>query len=362
MTRIDSVMLFLKIGIEDQDTFLLSSRGVDRHEPSEVPVLIKHNEPKKTMNSILNRCHSFNLIFGLLLLSNVAFGQAPVFTNAKVAGGTFSVQVLIASNQLYTIQVSTNLTSWNSVGSDTATNSLITLVDPRGTAGFSHQYYRIMLGAVASFSLQFLEFANAGSFNSNSTPNTTFPVSLNSYSAALQVNDDANYPSATNVFFTGPAGSGLTNAAGDPNNSSMNDNSAFYQSPIVTSPTTAPAGNWVVNYKGSNQTFTVSNPATHLVVPYPTLTVSGGALQSVSWVYRDATTGATLGGAPAYVSNIQLQVNGNSSQSSLYNSPNLTPATTSHTLTTPVTYSSISGIALAYQDTLGNNYVVMFGP
>jgi len=236
-------MLFLKIGIEDQDTFLLSSRGVDRHEPSEVPVLIKHNEPKKTMNSILNRCHSFNLIFGLLLLSNVAFGQAPVFTNAKVAGGTFSVQVLIASNQLYTIQVSTNLTSWNSVGSDTATNSLITLVDPRGTAGFSHQYYRIMFGAVASFSLQFLEFANAGSFNSNSTPNTTFPVSLNSYSAALQVNDDANYPSATNVFFTGPAGSGLTNAAGDPNNSSMNDNSAFYQSPIVTSPTTAPAGN-----------------------------------------------------------------------------------------------------------------------
>jgi hypothetical protein len=304
----------------------------------------------------------FILILGSMLYSTITgFGQTPVFTNATVSGGTFSVQILITSNQLFTIQTSTNLTSWSSVGSETATNKLITLVDPRPTSGFSRQYYRIMLGAAASYSFFFLEFANAGSFNSNSTPNTTFPVSLSSYSAALQVSDDANYPAATNVFFTGPAGSGLTNAPGDPNNSSMNDNSAFYQSPIVSSPAVAPAGNWTVNYKGSNQTFTVSSPA-NLVIPYPTLTVTGGSLQSVSWVYRDATTGATLGGAPAYVSNIQLQVYGNSSQSSLYNSPNLPPATTSNTLTNPVPYSSISGIGLAYQDTSGNNYVVMFGP
>ena len=196
----------------------------------------------------------FSLILGSLLSSTLAgFGQAPVFTNASVAGGNFSVQILMASNQLYTIQTSTNLTSWSSVGSDTSTNKLITLVDPRGTAGFSRQYYRILLGSVASFSLQFLEFANAGSFNSNSTPNTTFPVVLNSYSAGLQVNDDINYPAATNVFFTGPAGSGLTNAPGDPSNSSINtgrENSAFYQSSFVSSPAAVPGGTWVVNYKG----------------------------------------------------------------------------------------------------------------
>jgi hypothetical protein len=315
------------------------------------------------MNSMFKQGWYFSLMLGSLLYSTIAgFGQAPVFTNASVAGGTFSVQILITSNQLYTIQVSTNLTSWTSVGSDTATSNVMTLVDPRGTAGFSRQYYRIMLGAVASYSFFFLEFANAGSFNSNTTPNVSFPVSLNNYSAALQVNDDANYPAVTNVFFTGPAGSGLTNAPGDPNNSNMSDNSAFYQSPIISNPAIAPTGSWVVNYKGSNQTFTVSNPANQLVIPYPTLTVSGGALQSVSWVYRDAITGATLGGAPAFVSNIQLQVYGNSSQASLYNSPNLTPATTSQTLSTPVPYSSISGIGLAYQDALGNNYVVMFGP
>jgi hypothetical protein len=322
----------------------------------------KHNQLMKIMFRL---CRSFSLMLGLLLLSNVAgFGQVPVLTNARVAGGTFSFQVLIASNQLYTIQVSTNLTSWNSVGSDTATNSLINLVDPRGIGGFSRQYYRLVLGGqplTVTYGFFFLEFANAGSFGGNSTPGTAFPVSLGSCSAALEVDNDTNYPAVTNVFFTGPAGSGLTNAPGDPNNSNTNNNSGFYQSPIVSSPAVAPAGNWTVNYKGSNHTFTVSSP-TNLVIPYPTLTVSGGSLQGVSWIYRNAATGATLGGAPAYVSNIQLQVYGNSSQSSLYKSDNLPPATTSNTLTSPVPYASISGIGLAYQDTLGNSYVVMFGP
>jgi hypothetical protein len=319
------------------------------------------------MNSKFKHGCYFSLVLGALWYSTISgLGQAPVFTNASVVGGNFSVQILIASNQLYTVQTSTNLTGWSAVGSDTATNNLITMVDPRGTAGFSRQYYRILLGSVASFSLQFLEFANAGSFNGNPTPNTTFPVRLNSYSAGLQVNDDTDYPAATNVFFTGPAGSGLTNGPGDPSNSSINsgrENSAFYQSSLIASPPAAPGGTWVVNYKGTNHTFTVTDPqaASRLVVPYPTLTVSGGVLQSVTWVYRDATTGATLSGAPAYVSNIQLQVYGNSSQPTIYTSPNLTPDTTSHTLSSPVNYSNISGIGLAYQDSLGNNYVVDYG-
>src|SRR5450755_113287 len=100
------------------------------------------------MNLTYNRGRSYGLILILLLLSGVAgFGQTPVFTNASVVGGTFSVQILIASNQLYTIQTSTNLTSWSSVGSDISTDKLVTLVDPRGTAGFNRQYYRILLGA-----------------------------------------------------------------------------------------------------------------------------------------------------------------------------------------------------------------------
>jgi hypothetical protein len=297
-----------------------------------------------------------------LLSAFSGMAQSPVFTNAAIVGGYFQVQVLIASNQLYTIETSTNLTAWTPVGADTSTNGLITLVDPRGTAGFNRQFYRLVLGAVASYNFFFLEFANAGSFNSNSTPDIVFPVSLANYSATFEVDNDTNYPPATNVFFTGPAGSGFANAPADPNYSNTNVNYASYQTTPISSPAAAPGGTWVVNYKGANVTNNVPDPqaASRLVVPYPTLTVSGGVLQSVSWVYRDATTGTVLSGPPAYMSNIQLQVYGTAGN--LYNSPNLTPDTTSDTLTSLVNYSDIAGIGLAYQDSLGNNYVVVFGP
>jgi hypothetical protein len=311
----------------------------------------------------------FYFLAGILWLSTMAgFGQTPVLTNAAIVGGNFQFQVLIASNAAFTIQTSTNLTSWMSVGSQTATNNLITLVDTRGTAGFNRQFYRIVLGeggggSLVSFDLGFLEFADAGNFGGSSTPSTSFPVTLNSYSATFGVQGDTNYPAATNVFFTGPAGSGLTNSPANPDNSNTNVDSANYQSAYVTNPFIAPGGSWAVNYKGSNQTFSVTDPqaASRVVVPYPTVTVSGGVLQSVSWVYRDAATGATLGGPPAYMSNIQIQVHGTSEAGELYDSDQLTPATTNNVLSSSVTWSAVSGISMAYDDSLGNNYIISFG-
>ncbi len=249
------------------------------------------------------------------------------------------------------------------MGTDTATNGLITLVDPRGTAGFNRQFYRLELGAVIVQYFSFLEFAIAGNFNGTATPDTVFPVSLANYSAAFEVDNDTNYPDATNVFFTGPAGSGVTDLPGDSGNSSFGNGYAFYQTGPIYSPAAAPGGIWVVNYKGANITNNVPNPqaASRLVVPYPTLTVSGGILQSVSWVYRDANTGAVLSGPPAYMASIQLQVYG-ASGGNLYFSNNLNPNTTTHTLTSTVNVSNASGLGLAYQDTLGNQYVVSFGP
>ncbi|HEV2692958.1 MAG TPA: hypothetical protein VG347_08700 [Verrucomicrobiae bacterium] len=295
-------------------------------------------------------------------------GQAPVFTNATIVGGNFKVQILIASNATFTIQTSTNLTSWTSVGFQTATNNLMNLVDPRGIAGFGRQYYRLLLGGGSSgsqvkFNFGFLEFANAGNYGAGSTPATTFPVTLNSYSATFGVQNDTNYPGAANIFFTGPAGSGLTNSPANPDNSNTNAESANYQSAYVTNPFIAPGGTWVANYKGTNETFSVPDPqaASRVVVPYPTVTVVGGVLQSVNWVYRDAATGATLGGPPAYMSNIQVQVHGASSAGELYDSDQLTPATTSNVVASPVSWAAVSGISMAYGDSLGNNYVISFG-
>lgn len=312
----------------------------------------------------------FEFFIGVLWLSTIAgFSQTPVITNTAVVNGDFQFQVLITSNANYTIETSTNLTDWTAVGSDVATNSLITLVDPRGTANFNQQFYRIVLGgSIVSYNFSFLEFADAGNFGESFTPDTTFPVTLGSYSANFGVKGDTNYPVATNVFFTGPAGCGLTNSPADPDNSNTNtgpENSANYQSQIVFNPTTAPGGAWTINYKGSNQVFSVPDPqvTSRVVVPFPTVTVSDGILQSVSWVYRDSTNGDTLGGPPAYMTSIQLQVHGSSAANELYDSDQLTPDTTNNVVTSTVTWSDVSGISMTYQDSLGNNYVINFaGP
>jgi len=151
--------------------------------------------------------HGFFLAGLLWFSSPTVFGQAPVLTNATLVGGNFQFQVLIVSNAAYTIETSTNLTSWNAVGSNVATNHLITLVDPRGTAGFARQFYRIVLGGSGSqpsYNFGFIEFANAGSFGVSYAPNTIFPVTLNSYSAIFGVEGDTNYPAATNVFLPVP--------------------------------------------------------------------------------------------------------------------------------------------------------------
>jgi len=303
----------------------------------------------------------FGLMAVIFCLSAVAsFAQTPVFTNAAIVDGNFQVQVLIASNTDYTIETSTNLVDWSPVGSDTAMTNVVTLVDPRGITGFDRLFYRIHTGLTASFEFHFLEFVNAGNFGGNTTPNVIFPVTLNSYSASMDVEGGSDFAAVTNVFFTGPSGFGLTNSAAAPNNSSINGNHAFYQSLNITNPPAAPGGTWTVDYNGTNHVFEVADPqaASHVVVPHPTVTVVSGILQSVSWVYRDATTGTTLGAPPAYMSSIQLQVHGSSE---LYDSPDLTPETTNHVLTSSVSWSQVSGISLSYQDTLGNNYVISFG-
>jgi hypothetical protein len=308
-------------------------------------------------------------VVGIGCLSTIsAPGQtAPVFTNPAIVNGNFQCQILITSNADFTILTSTNLVNWTPVGSETASNNLITLIDPRGTAGFTELFYRLSLGAstFVKFDFNFLEFVDAGSFNGNPTPNTSFPVTLNSYAGVVTINDDTNYPDATNVFFTGPAGSGLTNSPAVPENSNTNGNDANYQSLIITNPPIGPFGTWVVNYKGTNQTFSVPDPqaASRVVVPYPTVTLSGGVLQNVSWVYRNSTNGDTLAGPPAYMSNIQLQVHGSSESGELYDSAQLSPGTMSDAPTNTVIWADVSGISMAYQDSLGNNYTISFqGP
>jgi hypothetical protein len=113
--------------------------------------------------------------------------------------------------------------------------------------------------------------------------------------------------------------------------------------------------------QGTNETFNVTDPqaASRLVIPLPTASVSGDVLQSVSWVYKDATTGATLGGAPAYLTRIQLQIEGYVG-GRIYDSPDHAPSSTSDILSSTVNWSNVSRFSMAYDDSLGNEYVVIF--
>ena len=321
---------------------------------------------KKPINSTFRLSQSLLRLLCLTALlffsSRHCLGQAPVFTNATVRNdGLFQVQLKTVVGQSYTIETSTNLPNWTSVGSFVnVTTNLLTLTDSqRPVINFSRMFYRARVGVSISFSFWFNEYAEAGNFQSGFTPVTSFPVSLNSYTANLAAQNDASPPSVTNVFFTGPAGSGLSNTQAD--NSWTNSNEADFGSPGVFSPAAAPGGTWTVRYKGTNETFNVTDPqaASRLVIPLPTASVSGDVLQSVSWVYKDATTGATLGGTPAYLTRIQLQIEGYVG-GRIYDSPDHAPSSTSDILSSTVNWSNVSRFSMAYDDSLGNEYVVIF--
>jgi hypothetical protein len=300
-------------------------------------------------------------VYGRFLPNSIA---APIFTNATIAGGYFQGQLKVTPGMTYTVEVSTNLRDWTAVevASSNGTNRL-DLQDPRPLTGQSRMFYRAAVGNVmpVAFSFNFHEYANAGGFGSGYTPTMSYPVNLNSYTANLDVENDSNLPLATNVFFTGPAGSGITNQPADLNNSYTDTSSASYQTPFISSPSVAPGGTWVVNYRGTNQTFNVADPqaSSRLVIPLPTVAVSGDVLQSVSWNYRDAGTGSVLSGAPAYVTDIQVQIDG-SMVGRIYDSPLLTPGITAHTLPATVNWSNVDSLHMAYDDSLGNHYVVTF--
>ena len=100
--------------------------------------------------------------------------------------------------------------------------------------------------------------------------------------------------------------------------------------------------------------FLTSRQSSRLLVPVPTVSVSNGLLQSVSWVYNNASTGAALGAPPAYVTGVQVQKEGTGG-GRIYDSLQLTPIIASDALAARVNSSSINMIHMTYNDLLGNH-------
>lgn len=286
----------------------------------------------------------------------------PEFIRLARSNQSVLAELQIVPGLTYTAEITTNLlVGWTPVEriSSTETNRLL-LVDTDVLATERQLFYRVALGnrLLPLYRVSFLEFAYGGEFGRNPTPSPPYPITLNSYRAHFSVVNDLFYPPASTVTFTGPAGSGLTNAPAASRYSGSDW--ALYESDPVYEPAAAPGGIWQVSYKATNIIFNVADPqaTNRLVIPLPTVTISNDLLQSVSWVYKEPIAGSTLSNVPAYISSIQLQVDGFGGR--LYNSGELPPATTNHVLTSTVTWLDAVMLYMAYTDTLTNHYVIGF--
>ncbi|PYK98323.1 MAG: hypothetical protein DME19_12955 [Verrucomicrobia bacterium] len=253
-----------------------------------------------------------------------------------------------------TWQVSLDCFGLNQQGYGCPNSQNVTISGPNGTANF-------LVPPGAQFSFLFRHFANAGDFGSGFTPAPAFPVAINAYSAQFTVRNDINYPSETNVFFTGPPGSSLTGSPAVVSLSASNVSS--YLSAKVGNPSTGPAGTWMVNYKGNLISFNVPDPqaAARLVIPLPGVQIqgAGGGLGYVFWNYKDPNNGNPISSTPAFITGLEVQIldrdlnvvndSGLLGNTALnYNLGSITP------------WKDVGQIRIIYWDTLTNQYFVTF--
>jgi hypothetical protein len=290
--------------------------------------------------------------------SNAPIANIFVFANATINGTNYNAGVQTDANGNYSLgvvngawQLSPDCSGLSSLGYGCPNNQTVTISGANGVADF-------IVPPPPQYSFFFRHFVYGGDFGNGLMPAATYPITVGGYNAVLLAQNDINYPPPGNVFFTGPPGSGMNNAATSAQN--LGGNSASYISVRVNNPPNAPGGTWSVNYNGNIMTFVAPDPqiSTHLVVPRPTATVSNGILTRVTWLYTDVN-GNALPGTPAVVTNIQVQIF-DQNLNNIDASALLPPAPTTYTPLTSLPWSSIGRIRMFYIDNLNNRYLVNF--
>lgn len=305
-------------------------------------------------------CRAILTLTAALGLTAAAWAaDQPLFTNLTLLPDQhLQIQLTTVPGQSYTIEFSTNLSTWLAVGSlENVQTNLLTLVDPEPVSANACRFYRVKVGSTPTFGIFFMHEIDGGSFAAAPTPIVSYPAPIRAYSVMFDVQNDAPYPDPSTVRFTGPAGSGLVDTPTGESDTSR----AWYQSPWISNPPTAPGGQWLIAYRGSYLPFNAPDPqaASRQVLPVPTVSVVGGMLQIVSWVYRAPDTGAPISTRPAFITSIQVQIQGMDGR--LYNSPEIEdPVINYQTVSPAVTWSTVTTVTMAYNDTLGNHYVTFF--
>ena len=282
------------------------------------------------------------------------------FTNVTMTpDGRALFEVVTPSNGVYSLLVSTNLSDWISVENlEGPTNRFtVTWPDPPWRiSDFRSLFLRAAVGLVPQFNFR-LNLSDTAGILVAGTPSVTFPQSPH-YSAFLEGNRLANPAADTNVFFTGPPGSGLTNALPEGTGLDPDHYGKNYWSPRPAAPSVPPPGRWTVKYAGTDLFFDQPDVQGRFVIPHPTVVVSNGVLVSVNWVYRDATTGQALGGPPAFMTGGAVEVYGGAPSQRLYDSDQLSRGTTNHTFAATLLWSEVNALDISYNDDLDNDYVI----
>jgi hypothetical protein len=208
------------------------------------------------------------------------------------------------------------------------------------------------------FAFSLRQFAQGGSFLNDTNATAQFPAAINGYRAELIVTGTTNFVSPTQVFFTGPPGSGLTNKSSGPNGFLQSGNAGLYFSPKI--PAAAPAGTFSISYGSTLTNFTAPDPqvSSHLIIPVPTISLSNAAVASVTWRLYDPT-GNALSAPPASLSSIQVQEM-DSTGALVYNSAALAPGTSTYTFTNTLAWTNLSALRFLSADDLGNSYIITY--
>jgi hypothetical protein len=206
---------------------------------------------------------------------------------------------------------------------------------------------------VLFFSL--LHFAQGGGFNGLTTPTPVYPLPITDFSLGLAAVFDPPVSPST-VTFSGPAGSGIAGVAAERRQPVTAG--SFYETDTFSLAGRNLIGTWSVRYRGVDRTFTVANPQTEqrfvAMLPAVTLNAAQTHVVSISWVFKDRITGATVP-APADADAIQIEFTGFGID---YASPDFPRTVTSHTLPTPLPVVNLEFLYITFKDTLTGHFYV----
>ncbi len=215
------------------------------------------------------------------------------------------------------------------------------------------------------YSIGVIYFIKGGKFLTGTTPSLDTSGFVDGFKLIVHIKEES-LPSS--IYVTGPAGSGVQNALTTEQNN-YGDYINFF-SPFVNS-MFPPGGDYEVTYSSKNLTFSIPDQSyilNNIVIPWPTVNLNpNGTINNISWEMKLPYNNNTINPL-SLVSSVMVQIDGsgptcqnNIQGNRIYNSEDLAPETTVHTLDCQnIVWNNVTRIYMTYKDQYGQNYVVTF--